>query len=70
MRDQPLDYTLRNSGEVYLLHAETPDALEHIKAHLESSAQWYAGDVVVEHRYAMPLALDLQQDGWTVRMEG
>lgn len=68
--DCPLDFTLSNSGEVYLLHAEHPDALGHLTRNLRGAVTWYCGDVVVEHRYALPLALDLQQDGWTVRLEG
>ena len=64
-----LDYTLTNQGSIYLLQPHTPQASAHIHGHVQSDAQWLGDALVVEHRYALDLALRLNEDGFTVRIE-
>ena len=64
-----IDYTIENHGSIYLVSAENDAAQMNLEERVQPDAQWFGRRFVVEHRYAMPLALDLNREGWLVRFE-
>lgn len=62
-----LDYTIQNCGSIYLVQPENDAARMNLTERVQADAQWFGDQLVVEHRYAMPLALDLNREGWLVR---
>jgi hypothetical protein len=64
-----IDYSITNQGSIYLVRAENDAARMNLTERVQPDAQWFGGRLVVEHRYAMPLALELNREGWLVRFE-
>lgn len=62
------DFTLENHGSVCLLRSHTVDGLAHVREHV-ADAMWWGDALVVEHRFAIDLALRLNEHGYTVRLE-
>ena len=65
-----LDFQARNHGTLYLVKALTERAQAHLTPDsVQEDAQWLGSSLVVEHRYMIPLALDLQRAGFSVRID-
>jgi hypothetical protein len=64
------DFTFSNEGSLYLVTPETPEAADHLKVNVSEEAQWFGKALVVEHRYALPLALALNREGFVVDWGG
>jgi hypothetical protein len=64
-----IDYRFESHGSVCLVHSVTDDAYQWLHDHVESEAQWMGKALAVEHRYALPLAMDLQAEGYVCVFE-
>lgn len=63
------DFRFVNHGSVYLLQANSESATTHLAEHVPADALWWGKDLVVEHRYWLPLAMALQREGYTVKVD-
>lgn len=66
LKRKGLDYFVANHGSLFLFTPLNRRAERHLKAHVASDAQWMGNALAVEHRYALPLAEQLQSDGFAV----
>ncbi len=57
------DVSVENCGTLFLFRANTQAAKEWINLHVPSDATYWAGQLVVEHRYAYGLAVGMAGDG-------
>lgn len=57
------DVSIENCGTLFLFRAETERGKEWINLHIPSDATYWAGQLVVEHRYAYDLAEGMANDG-------
>lgn len=57
------DVRIDREGSIFLFTPLTDAAREFIKEHVQADAQWWAGSLVVEHRYARDLARGMANDG-------
>lgn len=57
------DVLVRNEGTVFLFCPLTSVGQEWIDEHVASDALWFGHALVVEHRYAWPLAVGMQDAG-------
>lgn len=64
---EPIDVQITNAGNIYLFRPYTDEAKAWIAENVDPDAQWFAGGLVVEHRYAEDLAAGMQKDGLTVK---
>jgi hypothetical protein len=60
------DVTISNHGSIFLLRPVTSRARAWFREHLDSDALWFAGAVVVEPRYVVPIVDELAEDGFIV----
>jgi hypothetical protein len=61
------DFVVRSEGSLVLVEPMTQDATSHILKVTDATAQWFAGALVVEWRYAPSLVEQLIADGFTVQ---
>jgi hypothetical protein len=66
MEENMSDYSFENHGSLFLVHSHTPEALAHLKSHVDENAQWLGQALAVEHRFAYDLSLALQDDGFQI----
>lgn len=57
------DVLVRNEGTVFVFCPLTSLGKEWIDEHVQSDALWFGSALVVEHRYAWPLAVGMQDAG-------
>ena len=57
------DVLVQNEGTVFLFCPLTSVGQEWIDEHVASDALWFGRALVVEHRYAWPLAVGMQDAG-------
>jgi hypothetical protein len=57
------DVEVQNEGSLMLFRPLTDAAREWINANVPDDAQWFGDALVVEWRYAAPLAEGMQADG-------
>jgi hypothetical protein len=57
------DVSIENCGTLFLFRAETQLGREWINDHVPAGATYWAGQLVVEHRYAYDLAQGMAADG-------
>ena len=50
------DVRVQNEGTLYLFHLLTDTAQEWVDENVQNDAQFFAGSIVVEHRFARELA--------------
>ncbi len=68
--DTELDFQASNHGTIYLLQPLSERAAAHLTPErVQDDAQWLGTALAVEHRYMIPLALDLQRAGFSVRID-
>ena len=60
------DVTVQNEGSIFLFNLNTEAAREWVSEHVSEDATFWAGSLVVEHRYAANLAAGMQADGLRV----
>ena len=65
MDDKP-DITIQNHGSIVLFAPLTEAAREWLDMNVQDDAQWFAGALAVEHRYAGDLANGMMADGLVV----
>ena len=56
------DFLVRNEGTVFVFCPLTVEAKQWISEHVHDPL-WFGSALVVEHRYAWPLAVGMQDDG-------
>lgn len=61
------DFDVENHGSIFILQPLTPAAREWVSEHIADDAQWWAGGVVVEHRYIADIVEGALSDGLVVR---
>ncbi len=61
------DVYIRRHDSLFLFYVWSPSAKRWLIAHTRDEAQWFAGTLVVEHRYAADLAQALIDAGFIVR---
>jgi hypothetical protein len=61
-------YRVNHHGSIWLVWPETKAAKLHLETVTDSEAQWYAGALVVEHRYIAALIDALARDGFRIRV--
>ena len=61
------DFQLSGHSTVYLLAPLTPAARAWVEDHLPEDATWFAGAIVVEHRYIGPIIGGAIGDGRVVQ---
>ena len=57
------DVLVRNEGTLFLFCPLTSSAKEWIVEHVEADAHWFGNALVVEHRYALGLAVGMKDAG-------
>ncbi len=63
-----VDVEVRNEGSIFIFTPLTEAGREWINLHVEATeSQWFAGGLVVEHRYAANLADGMAGDGLVVK---
>ncbi len=62
------DVAISPHGSIVLFDLLTPAAEWWVEEHVDPDAQWFAGRLVVEHRYAGDLVAGLQQHGLLVKV--
>lgn len=62
-------FTSDGSGSLWLVRPTNEEARKHLEENVSDEAQWWAGSLVVEHRYAGDLATSLGEAGYFVRIE-
>ncbi len=60
------DVTVQNEGTIFLFIANTEAAREWIRENVQDDATYFAGSLVVEHRYAAELERGMADDGLTL----
>lgn len=61
------DFNVQNDGgSLFLVTPETDNARAWLDEHVSEEATWFAGSLVVEHRYIENLMAGIQYDGFTV----
>lgn len=60
------DFHFEDQGSVWLVRPLTEGGMEHLLENVEADAQWFAGALAVEHRYARDLARALEGNGYIV----
>jgi hypothetical protein len=60
------DFTVENHGTLFIIQPMNTAAMEHLRANVDEEAQWWAGGLVVEHRYIENLVAALRAAGWEV----
>ncbi len=63
------DFSFTDQGTIVLLRANTDEGKEHAEE-VFADAQTWAGQIVCDHRMAMPVAEALLHDGFTVAWDG
>lgn len=61
-----VDVRVDNHGSIFLFEPLTPAATNWISENVDEQAQWFAGALAVEHRYAQDLASGMMADGLVV----
>ncbi len=61
-----VDLEVRNEGSLFLFMPESVAGERFLKAHAPDDAQWWAGGLVIEHRYAQNWATRAQEAGLIV----
>jgi hypothetical protein len=57
------DVLVRDAGTLFLFCPLTPRAKAWIAEYVQPDAQWFGNALVVEHRYALPLAEGMIDEG-------
>ena len=57
------DIIVRSEGTLFLFCPLSSAAREWIEEHVQSDAQWFGPALVVEHRFALGLALGMKDAG-------
>ncbi len=60
------DFVFTNHGSLFLCAPQNDAARVHLEENVSEEAQWWAGALVVEPRYAADLAVNLQEEGFSV----
>ena len=60
------DFEVERSGGLFLFRPQNEAAKQHLRDHVGEEAQWWAGALVVEHRFARELADKLIEQGFVV----
>jgi hypothetical protein len=60
------DLIVRDEGTLFLFCPLTPRARAWIDEHVQADATWYGNALVVEHRYALALAVGMHEAGLTI----
>ena len=60
------DFEVSNHGSLFLLQPMTPAAHAWLEYSVDSGATWWAGALVVEHRYIADIVSGAQRDGLVV----
>ena len=60
------DVRVTNDGSLFLFRPLNDAMRQHLREGVDDEAQWFAGALVVEHRYAASLAERLVEEGFTV----
>ena len=61
------DFEVSGGGSVFILTPLNEDAKTHLFDNVQEDAQFWAGGVVVEHRYIGGLVEALRAEGYVVR---
>jgi hypothetical protein len=61
------DLLVRDGGSVYLLRPTSRNGCRWLKEHTPADAIWFAGALVVEHRYIRDILAGVVRDGLRVR---
>lgn len=61
------DFHVRDEGTIWLFTPLTAAANEFISEHVEEDALFYAGSLVVEHRYVVDLVDGILDEGLTLK---
>jgi len=61
-----IDVRIQDEGTIVLFRPLREQAREWLIENVQEDAQWFAGALVVEHRYALPLIEGLRQEGYLV----
>jgi len=62
------DFTVLDSGSIFILTAKTPEAIAWVAEHIPADAsRWGRNGIVVEHRYIDDIVAGFEEDGLTVR---
>ena len=62
------DVVISPEGTIVLFHLLSPAAEWWVAEHVEADAQWFAGALVVEHRYACDLVSGMADGGLQLRV--
>ena len=58
------DVLVRNEGTLFLFCPLTPRVNEWINENVQADAMWFGNSLVVEHRYALGLAVGMKDAGF------
>jgi hypothetical protein len=61
-----MDFTAENHGTVFLIHANTTVAREHLRENVEPEAKWLGNALAVDPQFIGGLVSSLRDNGWTV----
>jgi hypothetical protein len=61
------DFLVENHGSIFLFRPLNGTARRHLEERTSEDAQWFAGALAVEHRFARDLAQQLLDAGWGVQ---
>jgi integrase len=63
------DFALIDEGTISLLRPLNPTAYKWLREHTEPEATWWSGSLVVEHRYVLPIAQGIIDEGFILTQE-
>ena len=66
MTDTNTDVSVENHGTVFLFQPMTLAGRDWITDNVDPKATWWAGALVIEHRYAWAMAEGMTEDGLTL----
>lgn len=61
-----MDAIVENHGSVYLIRPSNSDAMVWLESHTSNDAMWWAGALVVDHRYVNDIINGMISDGLVV----
>lgn len=64
-----MDFTIRNHGTVFVVEPQNDEAYEWLRSHVGAESwQWMGRSLAVDHRYALSLAQQLQDDDYQLEV--
>lgn len=60
------DIVVHNEGTLFLFEPQNAAVLAWLQENVEPNANWIGDSLIVEHRYAVPLAMGLGRAGFEV----